>query len=193
MTADLPSATIVIPNYNGVHHLDDCLASLRALRYDGSHCEVLLVDNASTDGSAEWTRTHYPEVRVVEAGENLGFAGACNLGARESTCAIVAFLNNDMRVDEAWLTELTNPFDGQRDVVATGGKILSWNGKAIDFVGGQVNFYGHGFQPLHGRPADDAAELTTRPALFACGGSMAARRELFLRSGGFDEDYFAFF
>jgi GT2 family glycosyltransferase/glycosyltransferase involved in cell wall biosynthesis len=193
VTAELPSATIVIPNYNGVHHLDDCLASLRALRYDGSRCQVLLVDNASTDGSAEWTRSHYPEVRVVEADANLGFAGACNLGARQAESAIVAFLNNDMRVDEAWLIELATPFAGEQDVVSTGGKILSWNGKAIDFVGGQVNFYGHGFQPLHGRPASDALDLATRPALFACGGSMAVRRELFLRCGGFDEDYFAFF
>ena len=193
MTAELPSATIVIPNYNGVQHLDDCLSSLRGLQYDGPRCEVVVVDNGSGDGSAEWTRSHYPEVRVVEAGGNLGFAGACNLGARESDSAIVAFLNNDMRVDEAWLTELAKPFAEHHDVVSTGGKILSWNGKAIDFVGGQVNFYGHGFQPLHGRPAGDAAELVTRPALFACGGSMAVRRELFLGSGGFDEDYFAFF
>lgn len=192
MTAELPSASIVIPNYNGVQHLDDCLASLRGLPY-GARYTVVVVDNASSDGSAEWVRAHYPEVRVVEAGSNRGFAGGCNLGARESDSSIVAFLNNDMRVDPAWLVELAKPFGEQHDVIATGGKIMSWNGKAIDFVGGQVNFYGHGFQPLHGRPAADAAHLTTRPALFACGGSMAARREPFLKAGGFDEDYFAFF
>ncbi len=193
MTAELPSATVVIPNYNGQEHLDDCLGSLRALHYTGARREVVVVDNASADGSADWIRSHYPEVRVVEAGSNLGFAGACNLGARESDTAIVAFLNNDMRVDNAWLAELAGPFAGRHDVVATGGKILSWNGKAIDFVGGQVNFYGHGFQSLHGRPADDATDVAPRAALFACGGSMAARREPFLQLGGFDEDYFAFF
>jgi GT2 family glycosyltransferase/glycosyltransferase involved in cell wall biosynthesis len=192
VTAELPSASIVIPNYNGVEHLEDCLTSLRELPYAGRY-EVVVVDNGSSDGSAEWIRSHHPEARVVGAGKNLGFAGGCNLGARETDSSIVAFLNNDMRVDPAWLTELTRPFVEQPDVIATGGKILSWNGKAIDFVGGQVNFYGHGFQPLHGRPAQDAADLTTKPALFACGGSMAARRESFLKSGGFDEDYFAFF
>src|SRR5581483_7257636 len=69
----------------------------------------------------------------------------------------------------------------------------SWDGKAIDFVGGAVNFYGHGFQPLHGRPAGEDDTDAIRPVLFACGGSMAARRDVFLASGGFDEDYFAFF
>ena len=192
MTAELPSAAVVIPNYNGLQHLEDCLASLRDLPYSGAY-EIVVVDNGSTDGSAEWARSHFPQVRVVEAGTNLGFAGACNLGARESDSTIVAFLNNDMRVDRSWLAELAKPLMEHFDVIATGGKILSWNGKAIDFVGGQVNFYGHGFQPLHGRPAEDAAHLTTAPALFACGGSMAARREQFLRVGGFDEDYFAFF
>ena len=189
---DLPSAAVVIPNYNGLEHLQDCLTSLRDLGYRGAY-EVVVVDNASSDGSGEWIRSHFPDVRVIDAGSNLGFAGACNLGARESDCAVVAFLNNDMRVDQRWLTELTEPFTEHFDVIATGGKILSWNGKAIDFVGGQVNFYGHGFQPMHGRPAEDAANLVTAPALFACGGSMAARRESFVKIGGFDEDYFAFF
>src|SRR4051812_42773330 len=167
---DLPSAAIVIPNYNGLEHLNDCLSSLRDLHYGGSY-EVVVVDNASSDGSADWIRSHFSAVRVVETGSNLGFAGACNLGARASDRQVVAFLNNDMRVEPDWLTHLTTPFTQHFDVIATGGKILSWNGKAIDFVGGQVNFYGHGFQPLHGRPAADAANLETGPALFACGGS----------------------
>jgi GT2 family glycosyltransferase/glycosyltransferase involved in cell wall biosynthesis len=192
VTGELPSATIVIPNFNGREHLADCLPSLGALRYDGARCQVLVVDNASSDGSADWTRSHHPDVRVVEASRNLGFAGGCNLGAREADTAVVAFLNNDMRVDADWLTELTRPF-AEHDVVATGGKILSWDGKAVDFVGGQVNFYGHGFQSMHGRPAGDASDLATGPVLFACGGSMAVRREAFLKLGGFDEDYFAFF
>src|SRR5207253_9277623 len=94
VSADLPSASVVIPNYNGMEHLDDCLGSLRALQYPGARCEVVVVDNGSDDGSAAWIHSHYPEVRVVEPGRNLGFAGGCNLGARESDAAIVAFLNN---------------------------------------------------------------------------------------------------
>src|SRR5213594_435627 len=113
---DLPSAAVVIPNYNGLEHLQDCLTSLRDLAYRGAY-EVVVVDNASRDGSGEWIRSHFPDVRVIDAGSNLGFAGACNLGARESDCAVVAFLNNDMRVDQRWLTELTEPFTEHFDVI----------------------------------------------------------------------------
>lgn len=186
-----PHTTVVIPNYNGAPHLDDCLGSL--LQLDYPHYDIVVVDNGSTDGSADLVRKRYSRVRLVKMGSNLGFAAACNRGAREASGSVVAFLNNDMRVDAGWLRELVAPFAGHPDVAATGARILSWSGEAIDFVGGSVNFYGHGFQPLHGRPAADADGLAMRPVLFPCGGSMAARREVFLSSGGFDEDYFAFF
>jgi len=193
VTAELPSASIVIPTFNGLDHLDACLGSLSQLEYPRSQYRVIVVDNGSTDGSPKWVAEHHPEVRVTELGRNLGFAAACNRGARDSEADVVAFLNNDMRVEGSWLRELVGPLGSQSDVVATGGKILSWNGKAIDFVRGTTNFYGHGFQPLHGRPAEDDVGQEPRPALFACGGSMAVRKDLFLSLGGFDEDYFAFF
>jgi GT2 family glycosyltransferase len=193
MTKALPSASIVIPNFNGADHLETCLSSLTALEYSGSSYEVVVVDNASTDRSVELIKERFPQVKIVQTGANLGFAGACNRGAQASSGAVVAFLNNDMRVEPDWLSELVRPLSEQANVAATGGKILSWDGKAIDFVGGTVNFYGHGFQPLHGRPAEDSAGQEPRPFLFACGGAMAIWRDLFLSAGGFDEDYFAFF
>ncbi len=192
MTAPLPYASIVIPNFNGAEHLETCLASLQQLQYSGGF-ETIVADNASTDGSVELVRKRFPDVRVVTLEENLGFAAACNQGARDARGGIVAFLNNDMRVEPTWLAALVEPLLADPDVVATGARILSWDGKAIDFVGGSVNFYGHGFQPLHGRPADEMADGRNRPVLFACGGSMATRRDVFLASGAFDEDYFAFF
>lgn len=192
MTERLPAASIVIPNFNGAAHLEACLASLRELEYPAER-ETIVVDNASTDGSATLVRRRFPEVRVVELGQNVGFAGACNRGAREANGAIVAFLNNDMRVERGWLRALVEPLRVESDVAATGARILSWDGDVIDFVGGAVNFYGHGFQPLHGRPVEEFQGSEPRPVLFACGGAMAIRRETFLTSGGFDEDYFAFF
>jgi GT2 family glycosyltransferase/glycosyltransferase involved in cell wall biosynthesis len=192
VTTQLPAATIVIPNYNGVEHLETCLMSLRGLAYPGSW-ETVVADNASADGSLALVRRRFPEVRIVELEENLGFAAACNRGAREAQGGIVAFLNNDMRVEPDWLRMLVEPLIAEPDVVATSARILSWDGKEIDFVGGSVNFYGHGFQPLHGRPAHEFAGSAPTPVLFACGGSMAIRRDVFLSSGAFDEDYFAFF
>lgn len=193
MAEDLPFASAVIPNYNGVTHLEDCLGSLLELDYPRSRFEIIVVDNASSDGSARLVRKRYPTVRVVQLRTNVGFAGACNRGVREGRGSVVALLNNDMRVHPGWLRELLTPFAEHPEVAATGAQILSWDGKAIDFIGGSVNFYGHGFQPLHGRPVDEGGALSTSPVLFACGGSMAVRRDVFLSCGGFDEDYFAFF
>jgi GT2 family glycosyltransferase/glycosyltransferase involved in cell wall biosynthesis len=192
MTTQFPYASIVIPNYNGAEHLETCLASLHELRYPGGF-ETIIADNASTDGSVDLVKRRFPDVKVVELEANLGFAAACNRGARDAQGGIVAFLNNDMRVEPSWLTALVEPLLGDPDVVATSARILSWDGKAIDFVGGSVNFYGHGFQPRHGRPAAELGDDSNRPVLFACGGSMAARKDVFLASGAFDEDYFAFF
>ena len=71
--------------------------------------------------------------------------------------------------------------------------MLDWTGERVDFAGGLLNFYGHAFQHLYGAPASAAADLHVRPTLFACGGAMAVRRDVFLAAGGFDETYFAFF
>ncbi len=193
MADSTPHVSIVIPSFNGMEHLEECLASLDRLDYPADRVEVLVVDNASTDGSTRFVRKRFPSTRVLELMENRGFAAACNRGAHDAHGSVVVFLNNDMRVDPAWLRELVTPLVASADVAATSSRILSWDGKAIDFVGGAVNFYGHGFQPLHGRPVGEDDSTTIKPLLFACGGSMAARRDIFLSSGGFDEDYFAFF
>ncbi|MBM2811432.1 MAG: glycosyl transferase family 2, partial [Chloroflexi bacterium] len=188
-----PRLSIVIPNYDGEEHLTACLEALAELDYPADRREVIVVDNGSKDGSVQLIRRDFPSVRVVQSGSNLGLAAACNRGAHEATGSVVAFLNNDMRVQPGWARELVQPLIEQSDVAATGGRILSWTGKAIDFVGGTVNFYGHGFQPLHGRPAEESELAGPKPLLFACGGSMAVRRDVFLACGGFDEDFFAFF
>ncbi len=73
----LPFASVVILNWNGSPYLDDCLESV--LRQEDGSFEVLLVDNGSTDGSADHVRHRFPSVVVVEAGENLGFAGGTTL------------------------------------------------------------------------------------------------------------------
>src|SRR5581483_695663 len=168
--------SVIIPNFNGAEHLRECLGSLQRIDYAGKH-DVLVVDNGSSDDSVGLVHREFPRVRVVQTGSNLGFAGACNAGARVSESRVIAFLNNDMRVEPNWLTELVAPLQAISDVAATGGLILSWDGQEIDFVGGSVNFYGHGFQPRHGRPAAEAHGLLPSAALFACGGSMGVRRD----------------
>lgn len=187
-----PSVAVVIPNFNGRQLLQECYASLMSLDYPSGRVQIVLVDNGSSDGSVEFTQANYPEVAVVTNRTNLGFARACNQGAEAAASEYVAFLNNDMRVHRAWLTELVKPLLEDETIAAAASKILTWDGKSIDFAGGSVNFTGHGFQ-LEMHDTNIGRYVEQKDLLFACGGSMIARRGVFLDAGGFDEDYFAFF
>src|SRR5438046_1967306 len=123
MADSTPHVSVVIPNYNGMEHLEECLSSLARLDYPADRCEVIVVDNASTDGSAKFIRKRFAAVRVFELLENRGFAAACNRGAHDAHGAVVAFLNNDMRVDPNWLRELVAPLVAEADVAATSSRI----------------------------------------------------------------------
>jgi len=190
--AGLPQASVIVVNYNGVRYLEDCFRSLETLNYPDDKLEVMLVDNASTDGSVEYVTTNFPRVRIIRNRENLGFAKGNNIGAEQAEGRYIAFINNDARAHPDWLLELAKCMCGEEDVVCAGGKILSWDGGKVDFVGGTLNFYGMGFQPNQGQP-DRAMHSANKEILFACGGSMLIERDLFLDCGGFDEDYFAYF
>jgi GT2 family glycosyltransferase len=185
-----PRVTVIVPNYNGRHHLATCLESLVAQRAE-AEVELCVVDNGSTDGSSAFLEQRFPAVRVVRLPTNLGFAGACNAAAREAQADVVAFLNNDMRVEKGWLEHLLAPLrDGSAEVSTS--RIVDWEGRSIDFAGGGMNFHGIGIARGHGEP-DGPQHLVAGPSLFACGGSMAIRRDVFLGAGGFDEEFFAYY
>ncbi len=192
MAAELPFVTVVVLNYNGLAHLEPCFRSLLALDYPAQRLELLLVDNGSRDGSLAYMEKHFPAVRLIRNERNLGFAAGNNVGARAAQGELVAFLNNDMRVAPNWLLELVAPFERGEDVAAVGGKVLSWDGKRIDFAAAAMNIFGYGYQLGAGqRAADDSSEV--RPMLFVCGGNMAVRRQVYLDASGFDDDYFAYY
>jgi GT2 family glycosyltransferase len=191
MTESHPSVSIVVLNWNGKGHLADCLASLLALDYPESKLQIILCDNGSTDGSADFVRRTFPKVTLLTLDHNYGFAEGNNRAAREAGGEWVGFLNNDMRVEPTWLNDLIAPLPDHPQAVCLASRIMNWNGSAVDFVGGGVNFQGHGFQVDVGKPT--SSQDTPRRLLFACGGAMLVRRDLFLEVGGFDRDFFAFF
>ena len=118
----MPKASIIIPNWNGKHHLEVCLNALR--QQSMTDFEVLLVDNGSEDGSQTYVREMFPEVILIENGENLGFTGACIKGYEASSGEFVVLLNNDTEATSDWLEKLLSGFDLHPDVGSTIGKIL---------------------------------------------------------------------
>ncbi|MBX0327334.1 glycosyltransferase [Oscillochloris sp. ZM17-4] len=188
------SVSVVVVNLNGCHHLEPCFQSLIAQDYPADRVELILIDNASTDGSLELMRERFPTVRVIRNAENVGFAPAVNQGAAAATGRYLALINNDMRADPGWVTAMVRALDSgvERGVACVGSQILDWDGERIDFLSSGASFYGFGYQFYHGLPAGSVS-LGDHEALFACGGAMLVDRQIFLDVGGFDEDYFAYY
>jgi GT2 family glycosyltransferase len=190
--ADLPRVAVVILNLNGRHHLEGCFRSLGQTDYPAQRREVVLVENGSSDGSGAYVTREIPWVRLIENPAHVGFSAGCNQGAAAAGDAeVLVFLNNDMRVEPAFLRELVGPIV-RRECQATTGKMLSWDGKLVNSAGGGMNFHGLGIQRGYLAAPDPIYDVPRR-TLFACGGAMAIDAAVFRATGGFDEEFFAYY
>src|ERR1700680_1114907 len=148
--AERPSISLIVLNWNGREHLNDCLKSLRSLDYPSEKLQLILCDNGSTDDSVDFVRSAFPGVEVVALDSNYGFAEGNNRASERATGEWLGFLNNDMHVEPDWLGCLLTPLTHRPQVACIASRIANWDGSAIDFIGGGVNFQGHGFQVDHG-------------------------------------------
>jgi GT2 family glycosyltransferase len=188
---EVPSVSVVIVNYRGADHTITCLDAVRELDWPPEALEVIVVDNASGDDSVERIRAAHPGVTVIPLKENTGFAAGCNRGVAAASGTYVAFLNNDGRPDGAWLAAAVEALEGAGSVACVASKVLDWEGHAIDFVGGGLSFYGHGFKRHVGEP--DGGFEDEADVLFASGAALVIDASVFRDVGGFDEHYFMFF
>jgi GT2 family glycosyltransferase len=125
--------SFVIVNWNGKDLLNACLESLRSQSYQSF--EIILVDNGSSDGSSEFVRTHFPEVQLVELGENRGFAGGNNAGLAHCSGKYIALLNNDAELHSEWLLRMLAVLQKQPDVGLCSSRIYIKGTAVIDSVG----------------------------------------------------------
>lgn len=183
-----PLFSIIIPNWNGKHFLDDCLNSLRTQTYQ--QIEVIIVDNASTDDSQTYIKEHYPEVILIELSENQGFTGACNIGMEAATGNIISLLNNDTEVDPNWVTEIVSAFDRHEDVGMIASKMLLFEKRDHIHTTGDF-FTTDGRAGNRGVWEIDTGQYDTEDYVFsACGGSSAYRKSMLDKIGLLDNDYF---
>src|SRR5688572_5021160 len=117
-----PLFSIVIPHWNGKQFLQPCLDALRKQSY--SPIEVIIADNASSDGSQEYITTNYPEVKLIQLPENRGFTGACNAGMEAAKGEFIALLNNDTEVDSKWVESVVDAFKRHPEVGMVASKML---------------------------------------------------------------------
>ena len=188
----LPKVSVIVVNYRGAEHTVTCLRALRdELDWPAEALELICVDNASGDGSAQRIAAAVPQARLVRSASNTGFAGGCNLGVSTATGSIVAFLNSDARPHRAWVRAAVEALSESSDIAAVASKVLDWDGERVDYVDGGLTWYGMGYKPHVGKP-DDGAHDTARDVLFGTGAALLVRREIFTQLGGFDERFFMF-
>ena len=186
-----PKASIIVLSWNKKDLLKECLDALElAVEYDGGGHEIILVDNGSTDGTQDYVRTHYPNVRIIELDRNYRFCRANNIGVKCSKNEIVVLLNNDVIVERGFLRPLLKGFE-HPDIFAVTSQIFNYDhskireetGKTFGTLVFGCVYVGH-TQP---NGIDEQREYI--PVFYAGGGSSAYSREKFLELGGFDEIY----
>jgi GT2 family glycosyltransferase len=182
---------VIVPNWNGRSDLERCLPALQAQTLDDF--EVIVVDNGSSDGSLELLETEFPEVRVVELGENRGFATANNIGIRAARGRYIALLNNDTRVDPAWLAELVACLERHpRAASVTSKMLLMQHPDTIDGAGDVLTWTFLPYPRGHGEP-DRGQYEQEREVFSASGGAALWRGDVLKRLGAFDEEFFAYY
>lgn len=187
-----PLVSILLVNWNGKADLAVCLTSLAAVTY--AHREIILVDNASSDGSVEWVKSHYKGVRVVQNAENVGFAKGHEAGVAKACGKYVLLLNVDTRVEPSFLEPLVDRLEKDKGIGVVQPKVLlGSNPKLIDSVG--AFFLRSGLLYHYGREKDETLPRYNHPMdIFSAKGvCMLFRREVIDRVGLFDPDYFAYF
>ena len=179
---------MVIVTWNGRRYLDACLRAVEGQQ--GVSAEIILVDNASTDGTAEFVGAEFPKVRVVRLAENRGFAGGNNAGAREARGEYVAFLNNDTVADSGWLHALRAGIELTSGCALTTSRIVFMHDPSvIDSAGDGLFRWGGAFKRHHGEPAEQASSAAE--VFGVCGGACLMPKAVFDELGGFDDDFFA--
>lgn len=183
--------TVVIPNYNGIKYLKNCLETLYAQEPGTPEFEVLIVDNASGDGSVEQAQSCFPEARVIRLPENTGFCHAVNVGIRESDSPYIILLNNDTKVKSGFIKSLYQAISKDKNIFSASAKMLMWDRPdLIDDAGDRYNVLGWAYARGKGK----SAKLYDTPAevFSSCGGAAIYRRSILERIGLFDELHFAY-
>ena len=186
----MTKATVVIPNYNGIKYIEDCLSSLYALE-EQELFRVLVIDNGSTDGSLDVICERFPRVQLLALPENTGFCHAVNVGIKAATTPYVILLNNDTKVLPGFVIAMVDAMEKREDAFAVSSCMLQWQDHSrVDDAGDQYCVLGWAYSRGKGRPA---ADYDKSARIFAaCGGAAIYRKSIFGQIGLFDENHFAY-
>ena len=184
-----PALSVVIVAYNSGATLGRCVSALAAQTF--ADFELVIVDNASPQQEAAPAAQALSGARVIEAGDNLGFAGGVNLGAREAQGRWLVLLNPDAYPDPDWLEQLVAASRRHPKVLSfTSRQVMAQDRTVLDGLGDVMSApaipYRGGYQTL------DPGDTPEGEVFSPCGAAMMVDREMFLRLGGLDEGFFCY-
>lgn len=186
MKKELPLVSVITVNYNGKHFLEDCFESLYNLYYPKDKLEIIMVDNGSSDGSVDYVKNKFYNIKLILNTEN-NYAKANNLGIREAKGEYIALINNDVKIDKNWLITLIKTAQNDISIGAVGSKILFMDG-SIQSMGHREcpNFYWEdiGFGDKDISQYSMATEVSS-----ICGCSVLYRMDCLKDVGLLDEDF----
>lgn len=187
----MANITIIILTYNNVDDIKTCLSSIMAQTYP--YYSITVVDNNSTDGTIGYIRKSFPDVRVIQTGENLGYAAGNNVGIElaDKDSDYIAILNPDTEVDKNWLLELVQALEMNHGAGLATSKILLYDKRdSINTCGNYEHFAGFAF--CNG--LNENSSIYNKQAVTAgvSGCSFLARRTVLEKLGGFDPDFFMY-
>jgi GT2 family glycosyltransferase len=188
--------SIIIPHWNGIDILSECLESLKKSTYKDK--EIIVVDNASSDDSQGWIKENHPDIILIENDQNYGYAGGCNRGVSTAKGEWLLFLNNDTIHESDWLEHLAKAVEGKNDVAAIQPKIRNYyERKLFDYAGGaggHMDLFCYPFAKgrIFLEQEEDSGQYDTADDIFwASGTAIMVRKEAFEHVDRFDETFFA--
>lgn len=196
----VPVVSIIIVNFNTRDFLKDCINSIKQKTLRISY-EIIVIDNASVDGSVEMVRNEFHDVIIIEAGSNLGFGRANNLGVETARGEYLLFLNSDTRLVNDAIFELYSFMSNHSECGIAGGNLTDFSGNPAHSFGmrfpGPFSDIARIFPETRHGPGVTKHEynVTGKPKKIAyvTGADLMINRSLFLDIGGFDPDFFMYF
>lgn len=177
---------ILIPNYNGLHFMEACM---KALQKQGMEYDLLVVDNASTDGSVEYLQKN--QIPTIFSDTNLGFAGGVNLGLRHMKNPYIILLNNDTEVFPDFVKQLYLAITEAKDIFSVSPMMIQMlHPEYIDDAGDGLNILGFAYQRGVGERLQGYSKK--KEVFSACAGASIYRRDILEEIDYFDEMHFAY-
>lgn len=184
----MPDLSVIIPNYNGIEFLQECLESL-----EGQKCslEIIIVDNGSSDGSVDYIKKKYGSLTLVENQENMGFSKAVNQGINKSSSPYIFLMNNDVVLEKDCLPSILECISRDENIFAVASKMIQYHDRdKLDDAGDEYTILGYTKKAGEGK--SPSLYSSVREIFSASAGAAIYRRSILDEIGCFDENFFAY-